>query len=408
MQYSSSARSIRATLVAASLVVAGVAVGAPAQAAPSAVTIATLASRTVAASATTSVTPAYSVRKGVRVRKATVDVRRGSAWMARKARQARVPAGSYRVTTRVTYRESRGGRLGPVRTAQRTQTLRVTARTVPAAAAPAPAPTPTPTPTPVPSLARTSSACVDPSLVKADGTPWTCTFSDEFTGPSLDRTKWTPVETRTSGYQLGADCYVDDPANVSVGGGALSLTVRRLAQPIACPGARPGDEQLQHTAGSVISTFAQSRGRFEIRAAFPTTRVAGQQSALWLFPKDPVQAFPYSGEIDVAEMFSQYGQQVVPNIHYGHWDPSVTNQSFYLDDVSTFHTYTLEWTPRTISIAVDGRVAVTHSIASLDVDPFSRAFQLVLTQGLGVGANAATAATPDVGTTRIDYVRVWS
>ncbi len=412
MRHTHAARRTRTVMMAASLVIGFLAVGGPAQAGQSSVTIKTIASRTVSASAMAPVAPRYAASKSVRVTKATVDVRRGSAWMARGVRLARVPAGSYKVTTKVAYREVRKGRLGPVRTVRRTQTLRVKA--VPAAAAAAPASTPAAERQPATSLETTSTSCHDAALVKADGTPWTCTFSDEFDGSTLDRTTWLPQQTAfssTNGYQIGDDCFVDDPDNVSVSGGALHLTVRKEAAPFTCQGAGPtGDARVQHTAGSVstVGMFAQARGRVEFRVAFPATKVAGHHGALWLYPANPAASWPYSGEIDVAEFYSQYPDRAIPYVHYGHWDPSVTNNYCTIPDPTAFNTYTLEWTPTTISIAYNGVPCVTHQISDdANKKAFEGEFMLVMTQGLGAGANGVTAATPDVGTTSVDYVRVW-
>lgn len=406
MRHAHAARRTRTVMVATSLVIGLLAVGGPAQAGPSSVTIKTIASRTVSSSDTAPIAPRFAARRGVRVTKATVDVRRGSAWMARNVRLARVPAGSYTVTTKVTYRDVRTGRL---RTARRTQTLRVKA--VPAATQTS---TPAPQRVAATSLATTSTSCQDAALVKTDGAPWTCTFSDEFDGSTLDRTRWLPQQTAfssTNGYQIGADCFVDDPDNVSVSGGALHLTVRKEAAPFTCQGAGPtGDAQVQHTAGSVstVGMFAQARGRVEFRAAFPTTMVAGHHGALWLYPANPAASFPYSGEIDVAEFYSQYPDRAIPYVHYGHWDPSVTNNYCTIPDPTAFNTYTLEWTPTTISIAYNGVPCVTHQISDdATKKAFEGEFMLVMTQGLGAGANGVTAATPDVGTTSVDYVRVW-
>lgn len=398
------ARPLAVVLVVVAVVLGAVAAGSTASAASAPVTIKTVRPMAVAPGAKVVVRPGFSVRRGVRVTSSRVDVRRGSTWVARGVRSARVPAGTYRVTAKVTYRQrAKNGRLGPRHTVRRTQTLRV----VQAAAAPAPV---APAPTVQSSLSRASTACDDWSMLKADGSPWRCTFSDEFTGTTLDTSKWTPITTLTSGYQLGDDCFVDDPDTIAVGNGVLSLSVRREAEVFSCLGAGPtGTADVQHTAGSVTTMhkFWQARGRFEIRAAFPATTSPGHQSALWLYPASPVGSFPSSGEIDIAEMFSTWPDRAVPNIHYGHWDSTVTNQYCTMQDVSAFHTYTLEWSPTTISIAFDGVPCVTHRITQLSVDPFVRDFILVLTQGLGVGDNRVTSSTPAVGTTRIDHVRVW-
>lgn len=412
----------RACAIAAT--VFGVALGtavvqAPAEAASTPVTVKAVSSRVVPAGAMTTVVPRYSAGKNVRVLSARVDVKRGSTWVARGVRRAKVPAGTYRVTTKVSYRQRVSGKLSAKRVKRHSYTLRLTPAPV---VSPAPAPSYVPPPTPAPavtrvpapsSLTRTSSGCYDASLVKANGTAWTCTFFDDFSGTTLDRSKWTPVETSTSGYQIGHDCFVDDPRNIAVGSGALSLTVRKLSSAQPCAGARKGDENLDHTAGSVIlnDAFAQSRGRFEIRAAFPATTVAGHHSALWMFPADPTATWPMSGEIDIAEYYSRWHGRAIPYIHYGSTDPSVTNNYCFIADPTAFNTYTLEWTATTMSIAYNGQTCLTHEISDDLKLPFEGQFKLLLTQGLGVGdgeyGNVPTDKTPDIGTTKVDYVRIW-
>ena len=67
------------------------------------------------------------------------------------------------------------------------------------------------------------------TILKSDGTKWVCTFDDEFSGSTLDRTRWVP---QTQGFSTGSStafaCYVDDPANISVSGGSLNLSVVRM------------------------------------------------------------------------------------------------------------------------------------------------------------------------------------
>lgn len=394
----------------AGLVLGWTLTGSTATAAGAPVTVKTVSQRAVGAGDRVVVTPRYAKRKGVTVRSARISVRHGSTWIARKARSVRLSPGTYRVTSRISYRVRSNGTLGRVRSVSRAQTVKVVATRKPvvlAAAEPMAEPSAPQPEHAVSSLATTGAACDTGSLRKADGTPWSCTFADEFSGTKLDRDVWTPQLSSTSGYHIGDDCYVDDPANIAVGGGVLSLTVREQASAFAC-GAPGGSRSARATAGmvSTFGSFAQAHGRFEIRAAFPATSVAGHHSALWLFGKD------MSGtEIDIAEMYTSHHDRAIPYVHYASGaDTTVTNPYCLIDDVSRFHTYTLEWSATTVSIAYDGVTCLTHRInapSSGTSSPLDDPSMIVLTQGLGLGENAPTAATPASGTTRIDYVRVW-
>ena len=407
------------------LLLAGVVVAPAAEAAKAPVRIKTIANVTVDAGATVRIKPRYVKSRRVKIRSAKVKVRRSSTWITRGARSVRLGPGTYRVTTQVSYRVKSKRSWSRTRTVRRTQTLRIVARArivVPPAAEAVPNPvttTPTPPPTPTPtlapaSIASTGSPCDSTSLVKANGSSWVCSFSEEFAGTSLDTTRWLPQETATSDYTVGGECHLGGTENVAVGGGVLSLTVRKEPQPFQCQ-TPSGSFTATHTGGMVSTwdRFTQARGRFEIRAAFPATTVPGHHSALWLYPESPEGAFPISGEIDIAEMYSQWWDRVIPFVHYltSLLDPTVTNNWCMITNVSDFHTYTLEWTSTSLTIAYDGVPCVTHRINGLTdglgASPFDKPFMLALTQGLGLGQNAFTGSTPEVGTTKVDYVRVW-
>ncbi len=260
-------------------------------------------------------------------------------------------------------------------------------------------------------------SCGSTTIYKSPGKAWRCTFSDDFAGTTLNRSRWTVQETATSGYQNGGDCFVDSPGNVSVADGALSLTTRRESSAFTCT-APGGTYTSSHTSGMVSTwgTFAQAYGRFEVRAKFATSTVAGVQGALWLWPIDSARygAWPASGEIDIAEVYSQYPDRAIPFIHYlsDPNDLSVTNNYCMIKDVSAFHTYTTEWTPTRIKISYDGTTCLDHAIkpiAPLEAPaPFDSPYIVALTQTLGSGANSLTQSTPLPATTVIDFVRVWS
>lgn len=255
-----------------------------------------------------------------------------------------------------------------------------------------------------------------PAIAKIIGGKWVCTFADEFSGTSLDRSKWVPQTTAASGFHSGTECFVDSSKNISVASGYLNLTVRREAAPFSCSSPF-GNYDTQYTSGMVSTwgKFSQAYGRFEIRAKFPAAKVAGLQSALWLYPQNLTYGpWPGSGEIDIAEAYSKYPDRAIPYIHYNEltYDPTVTNNYCMIGNLGSFHKYVAEWTPTTITIKYDGAVCTVHKINPLEPlagsAPFDQPFIVALTQALGVGDNAFNAATtPLPATTQVDYVHVW-
>ena len=253
---------------------------------------------------------------------------------------------------------------------------------------------------------------------KADGQYWSCTFADNFSDTSVDPTKWMITETSdASGYHSGQECMVNRPGNVSISGGSLRLTVRKEAEPFLCNSPH-GAYQTQYTGGTLTThgRFAQAYGRCEFRAKFPDTKVAGVHSSLWMFPQaQKYGAWPASGEIDVAEFYSQYPDRAIPYVHYKQdgYDPTATNNYCMIADPTAFHTYVVEWTTTKITVKYDGATCIEHVIdpaAPMAAPaPFDDPFNVVLTQALGVQSNAFDPdKTPLPATMQVDYVRAWS
>jgi beta-glucanase (GH16 family) len=260
--------------------------------------------------------------------------------------------------------------------------------------------------------------CGSDTLTTAGGT-WQCTFADDFDGTTLNPANWVAQRTDTSGYTVGATaCYVDSPNNISVSGGSLKLTARREPAPFTCTNPR-GDFQSQWTSGMVTSwggRFNQAFGRFEVRGKLSSPAVKGLQSSFWLWPVDSAKygPRPAAGEIDIAEMYSQYPGLAVPYVHYNAAapDPNVTNTTCTMSDLSAFHTYAVEWTASSLEFIYDGRTClVDHWNPASPLSgsqPFDQPFFIALTQALGVQTNAFDpATTPLPATTEIDYVKVW-
>lgn len=274
--------------------------------------------------------------------------------------------------------------------------------------------------------------------VTPDGTAaWTCTFSDDFTGTTLDRTKWSAVTSAGSGFVTNlAECFVDSPQNIAVSNGTLKLTTRVQAN--TCQDGLRGPRAASWTSGSVssIGKFSQAYGTFSVRAKFPATTAAGLHSAIWMWPQDASRygAWPLSGELDIAERYSVHPDRAIPFMHYdydattalmtavtGDWSQGFsvtgtnvdTNNFCTQTDPSGWHTYSMTWTPKTVSIVYDGKLCLANTYSALGLlpgAPFDSPFFMILTQSLGVAGteNAPTAATPRVGTTEVDWVRAWA
>ncbi len=252
------------------------------------------------------------------------------------------------------------------------------------------------------------------------GGTWQCTFADEFDGQALDRTKWAPQRTEASGFTSGKTaCFVDSPDNISVSNGTLKLTARKEAQEFSCKDPW-GHFNTRYTSGMVSTwggRFSQTYGRFEVRAKMPAAKVPGLQTSLWLWPVDDTKygAWPNSGEIDIAEVYSRYPDRAIPYIHHNNEanDPNKTKTDCLISDIAAFHKYAVEWTASTIKIIYDDQTCLINTwdpaSPQQKPQPFDHPFMIALTQALGIAGNDFDpATTPLPATTEIDYVRVWA
>lgn len=264
----------------------------------------------------------------------------------------------------------------------------------------------------------TATPSCGPALRKPGGGTWTCTFADEFDGTAVDGSRWQVIESRTSGFHSGSECMVDSRRTVAVSRGTLKLTAHEVP-PFTCRVSNSRGWASRYHGGMVttLEHFAQTYGRFEFRARFPTSTRRGLQSAIWLYPEDTAYGrWPRSGEIDVAEFYTRYPDRVIPVVHYAgsRMDPDHTNRECLVERPGDFHTYVVEWGRDVIRISIDGVPCVVDDWAPWGMQkpaPFNRPFHISLTQALGRGVNSpvfwGAGRTAPRGTMEIDHVRVW-
>lgn len=268
-----------------------------------------------------------------------------------------------------------------------------------------------------PGRATTDSAsCGGESPAKPDGTEWTCSFSDDFDGSSLDLDKWLVQETSYSGMFSGNyGCYVNDDDTIAVADGTLRLTARLGLDPFTC--ASPSGDYTSTATVATVATrghFTQTYGRFAVRMRFPPGVASGPHAAAWLYPEELTYGpWPASGEVDIAEWFASRPENIYPSVHYAGEDP--TKSSGYECPVPTasteFHEYVLEWTPTVMRFVYDGELCHEHAWTPaaplVPPQPFDQPFNIVLTQAWGSEWNAVTPETPDSATLEVDWVRAW-
>ncbi|HEY9563396.1 MAG TPA: glycoside hydrolase family 16 protein, partial [Nocardioides sp.] len=230
--------------------------------------------------------------------------------------------------------------------------------------------------------------------VKWNGTLYDCTWAEEFSGTELDTTKWYvhgDTSPNTGNPAGAAACY--KPDNVSVKDGSLHL-VARYATLLECPTLTGALKIL--TAGQV-STFhkwSQRYGRFEARVRNTATTKKGLHEAFWLWPdarEVDVTKWPYSGEIDVSETYSNYHYLTIPFLHsrydaYGNITsgPNQNTAHDCLANRGVWNTHRLEWGASKIRIYVNDKLCLEHSSG----DPaFKEKYIVAFTQLLGSSGN---------------------
>jgi len=241
---------------------------------------------------------------------------------------------------------------------------------------------------------------------------WELVWHDEFSGKSIDLSKWSFEVNAQGGGNNELQYYVERKENTFVKDG--SLHIQALEESYTGPeGTRQYTSARLRTKGLGDWTY----GRFEISAKLPTGK--GLWPAIWMMPTDSTYGtWAASGEIDILEMLGHEPYMVHGTLHYGgEWPYNTHSGDYFLlknaqvfpDD---FHTFVLEWEPREFRWYVDGELYQTqtewHTDGGNYPAPFDQRFHIIL--NVAVGGN--WPGTPDYNThfpqiMQVDYVRVY-
>jgi beta-glucanase (GH16 family) len=208
------------------------------------------------------------------------------------------------------------------------------------------------TASPSPSATYSGPPAPDPS-----GTP---TFASDFSGRSLNTSIWAtcypwmdvPTGCTNFGNANEQEWYL--PSQDQVSGGVLHL----VAQPIATRGTNSaGAPKTYECRSGMVTTmpgFSFEYGVVQVVARIPST--AGLWPALWLLATDEV----WPPEIDMLEEWGPPDRAIGEYFHPT--DYMTVGVSPLTGDLSTgWHTFTLQWTPTSLTWWIDGQQELTTS-----------------------------------------------
>ena len=237
------------------------------------------------------------------------------------------------------------------------------------------------------------------------------TFDDEFNGfsnsPNGSAGTWTTT------YPFGGETARTLPANheaeyfsdASVGENPFSLDqgVLTISATPAAPGSNPYGLPYDSGVISTHDSFAQQYGYFEASVQMPAGR--GLWPGFWMIPSND----SFSAELDIFEQLGNDPKITYLTVHdWAGGDAATSQQVLSGPDTSAgFHTYGVDWEPRTTTFYEDGKALATVAT------PAGMNTPMIMMAQLSVGGAGSWPGAPDGSTTfpaqmKIDYVRAYA
>ncbi|MBN2563814.1 MAG: family 16 glycosylhydrolase [Phycisphaerae bacterium] len=245
----------------------------------------------------------------------------------------------------------------------------------------------------------------------------TLVWSDEFDGPTIDRSTWT-FNTGGSGFGNGElQYYTARPENAYIDAGNLVIEARRENY--------LGDKAFTSSRLVTNGRFAFKYGTIEARIKLPNVEY-GLWPALWMMGVNyGAVDWPAAGEVDIMEFGRKDGYLAgVVNqraLAAAHWElnDEHTYQDGFIDWSANlcddYHLFQMEWTPAHMRIYVDGVMFWSLDISDPvgdDLEEFHGPMFLLTNVAVG-GWNFIEITDPGAITATfparmyIDYIRLY-
>lgn len=225
-------------------------------------------------------------------------------------------------------------------------------------------------------------------------------WSDEFnTNGTPDAQKWT--------YDLGKgsngwgnnelQSYTNNTENVMVTNGVLKITAKT-----------DGSGGYTSARLKTEGLYAFKYGKIEIKAKLPAAQ--GTWPAMWLLGNNfATDGWPKCGEIDLLEQKGDKKTHILGACHWYNTDNSqqadYARESPFANPSKGFHIYTMNWTDKKITFAVDNQTY--FEMDNNSKLPFNQKFFLIF--NIAIGGNLGGTVDPNFteDTLEIDYIRIY-
>jgi len=194
-------------------------------------------------------------------------------------------------------------------------------------------------------------------------------FSDEFSGPALDREKWNVIVTGET-VNDEQQAYVDSPDTISIVTGDAAQGAENGALEIRSR-YRPGFKTPEGKTFDFISGRLDTRGKFDFSYGTAEARVkltagAGIWPAFWTLGNEE---WPGTGEMDILENVGDPGWTNFALHGPGYSGANGIVGRHYFQSgrgITDWHVYALSWDPKLLVFSVDGKEAFRVTRATVE------------------------------------------